>query len=67
MLNTQFNKRVLIDFFIWNDDQNSSRHIIYVRAHPTSATPAPGPRQGGSHGPGGTSLGGPTGHTEAHV
>ncbi|XP_058530407.1 membrane metallo-endopeptidase-like 1 [Ochotona princeps] len=30
VLNTQFNKRVLIDFFIWNDDQNSSRHIIYI-------------------------------------
>lgn len=28
---TQFNRRVLIDLFIWNDDQNSSRHIIYVR------------------------------------
>lgn len=27
----QFNRRVLIDLFIWNDDQNSSRHIIYVR------------------------------------
>lgn len=31
-MNTQFNRRVLIDLFIWNDDQNSSRHIIYVRA-----------------------------------
>lgn len=29
-MNTQFNRRVLIDLFIWNDDQNSSRHIIYV-------------------------------------
>lgn len=30
MLNSQFNRRVLIDLFIWNDDQNSSRHVIYV-------------------------------------
>ncbi|XP_060055892.1 membrane metallo-endopeptidase-like 1 isoform X2 [Erinaceus europaeus] len=30
MLNGQFNRRVLIDLFIWNDDQNSSRHIIYI-------------------------------------
>jgi membrane metallo-endopeptidase-like protein 1 len=30
VMNTQFNRRVLIDLFIWNDDQNSSRHIIYV-------------------------------------
>ncbi|XP_006239631.1 membrane metallo-endopeptidase-like 1 isoform X1 [Rattus norvegicus] len=31
VLNSQFNRRVLIDLFIWNDDQNSSRHVIYVR------------------------------------
>uniref|UniRef100_F6XJH7 Membrane metalloendopeptidase like 1 n=1 Tax=Equus caballus TaxID=9796 RepID=F6XJH7_HORSE len=30
VMNTQFNRRVLIDLFIWNDDQNSSRHIIYT-------------------------------------
>lgn len=30
MLNSEFNRRVLIDLFVWNDDQNSSRHIIYV-------------------------------------
>lgn len=30
VLNSQFNKRVLIDLFIWNDDQNSSQHVIYV-------------------------------------
>lgn len=30
LLNSQFNRRVLIDLFIWNDDQNSSRHVIYV-------------------------------------
>lgn len=35
-MNTQFNRRVLIDLFIWNDDQNSSRHIIYVRGAPGS-------------------------------
>uniref|UniRef100_A0A8B9YJV5 Membrane metalloendopeptidase like 1 n=2 Tax=Bos mutus grunniens TaxID=30521 RepID=A0A8B9YJV5_BOSMU len=29
VMNAQFNRRVLIDLFIWNDDQNSSRHIIY--------------------------------------
>lgn len=32
VMNTQFNRRVLIDLFVWNDDQDSSRHIIYVRA-----------------------------------
>lgn len=32
MMNSQFNRRVLIDLFIWNDDQNSSRHIIYLGA-----------------------------------
>lgn len=31
-MNSQFNKRVLIDLFVWSDDQNSSRHIIYVGA-----------------------------------
>ncbi|XP_037356042.1 membrane metallo-endopeptidase-like 1 isoform X2 [Talpa occidentalis] len=30
MMNARFNRRVLIDLFIWNDDQNSSRHIIYI-------------------------------------
>lgn len=30
VMNTQFNRRVLIDLFVWNDDLNSSRHIIYV-------------------------------------
>lgn len=30
LLNSQFNRRLLIDLFIWNDDQNSSRHVIYV-------------------------------------
>ncbi|KAM6216880.1 membrane metallo-endopeptidase-like 1 [Rhynchocyon petersi] len=30
MLNTQYNKRVLVDLFVWNDDQNSSRYIIYI-------------------------------------
>uniref|UniRef100_A0A8C8SL26 Membrane metalloendopeptidase like 1 n=1 Tax=Pelusios castaneus TaxID=367368 RepID=A0A8C8SL26_9SAUR len=30
-LNSRFNKRVFIDMFVWNDDRDSSRHIIYVR------------------------------------
>lgn len=29
-MNAQFNRRVLINLFIWNDDQNSSQHVIYV-------------------------------------
>uniref|UniRef100_A0A8C4YER8 Membrane metalloendopeptidase like 1 n=1 Tax=Gopherus evgoodei TaxID=1825980 RepID=A0A8C4YER8_9SAUR len=29
-LNSRFNKRVFIDMFVWNDDQDSSRHIIYI-------------------------------------
>lgn len=41
-MNTQFNRRVFIDLFVWNDDQDSSRHIIYVRAGP--GRPAPTPR-----------------------
>lgn len=47
-MNAQFNRRVLIDLFIWNDDQNSSRHIIYVRAR--------GPGRRGSTGPGGPDV-----------
>ncbi|KAM9688766.1 membrane metallo-endopeptidase-like 1 isoform 1-T1 [Trichechus inunguis] len=39
VMNTQFNKRVLIDLFIWNDDQNSSRHIIYID-QPTLGMPS---------------------------
>lgn len=42
VMNTQFNRRVFIDLFVWNDDQDSSRHIIYVRAGP--GRPAPTPR-----------------------
>uniref|UniRef100_H3BI35 Membrane metalloendopeptidase like 1 n=1 Tax=Latimeria chalumnae TaxID=7897 RepID=H3BI35_LATCH len=30
ILNSKFNKRVLIDMFVWNDDRDSSRHIIYI-------------------------------------
>ncbi|XP_078497054.1 membrane metallo-endopeptidase-like 1 isoform X1 [Lissotriton helveticus] len=30
ILNSRFNKRVLIDMFVWNDDRDSSRHIIYI-------------------------------------
>uniref|UniRef100_A0A8C3SK79 Membrane metalloendopeptidase like 1 n=1 Tax=Chelydra serpentina TaxID=8475 RepID=A0A8C3SK79_CHESE len=29
-LNSRFNKRVFIDMFVWNDDRDSSRHIIYI-------------------------------------
>ncbi|CAO2590223.1 Membrane metallo-endopeptidase-like 1 [Lemmus lemmus] len=39
MLNSQFNRRVLIDLFIWNDDQNSSRHVIYID-QPTLGMPS---------------------------
>ncbi|ELV14246.1 Membrane metallo-endopeptidase-like 1 [Tupaia chinensis] len=39
VMNTQFNRRVLIDLFIWNDDQNSSRHIIYID-QPTLGMPS---------------------------
>ncbi|XP_045426447.1 membrane metallo-endopeptidase-like 1 [Pipistrellus kuhlii] len=38
-MNAQFNRRVLIDLFIWNDDQNSSRHIIYID-QPTLGMPS---------------------------
>ncbi|XP_044527161.1 membrane metallo-endopeptidase-like 1 [Gracilinanus agilis] len=30
MLNSHFNKRLLIDMFVWNDDQDSKSHIIYI-------------------------------------
>ncbi|XP_029433974.1 membrane metallo-endopeptidase-like 1 isoform X4 [Rhinatrema bivittatum] len=30
LLNSRFNKRVLIDMFVWTDDRDSSRHIIYI-------------------------------------
>ncbi|XP_032350877.1 membrane metallo-endopeptidase-like 1 [Camelus ferus] len=39
VMNAQFNKRVLIDLFIWNDDQNSSQHIIYID-QPTLGMPS---------------------------
>nr|XP_045237872.1 membrane metallo-endopeptidase-like 1 isoform X3 [Macaca fascicularis] len=39
LMNSQFNRRVLIDLFIWNDDQNSSRHIIYID-QPTLGMPS---------------------------
>ncbi|XP_008051858.1 membrane metallo-endopeptidase-like 1 [Carlito syrichta] len=39
LLNAQFNRHVLIDLFIWNDDQNSSQYIIYVD-QPTLGMPA---------------------------
>uniref|UniRef100_A0A8C6Z4Z0 Membrane metalloendopeptidase like 1 n=1 Tax=Nothoprocta perdicaria TaxID=30464 RepID=A0A8C6Z4Z0_NOTPE len=30
LMNSRFNKRVLIDMFVWNDDRDSNRHIIYI-------------------------------------
>ncbi|XP_027699780.1 membrane metallo-endopeptidase-like 1 [Vombatus ursinus] len=30
MMNSQFNKRLLIDMFVWNDDRDSRSHIIYI-------------------------------------
>ncbi|XP_049474186.1 membrane metallo-endopeptidase-like 1 isoform X1 [Panthera uncia] len=39
LMNAQFNRRVLIDLFVWNDDQNSSRHIIYID-QPTLGMPS---------------------------
>ncbi|XP_018592050.2 membrane metallo-endopeptidase-like 1 isoform X3 [Scleropages formosus] len=29
-LNSRFHKKVLVDLFVWTDDRNSSRHIIYI-------------------------------------
>ncbi|XP_061043157.1 membrane metallo-endopeptidase-like 1 [Eubalaena glacialis] len=39
VMNTRFNRRVLIDLFIWNDDQDSSQHIIYID-QPTLGMPS---------------------------
>ncbi|KAK2105689.1 hypothetical protein P7K49_015203 [Saguinus oedipus] len=39
LMNSQFNRRVLIDLFVWNDDQNSSRHVIYID-QPTLGMPS---------------------------
>uniref|UniRef100_A0A4X2M4W7 Membrane metalloendopeptidase like 1 n=1 Tax=Vombatus ursinus TaxID=29139 RepID=A0A4X2M4W7_VOMUR len=41
MMNSQFNKRLLIDMFVWNDDRDSRSHIIYV-----STTPGPSAQLG---------------------
>uniref|UniRef100_A0A7M4F2G7 Membrane metalloendopeptidase like 1 n=1 Tax=Crocodylus porosus TaxID=8502 RepID=A0A7M4F2G7_CROPO len=30
IMNSRYNKRVVIDMFVWNDDRDSSRHIIYI-------------------------------------
>ncbi|XP_044301260.1 membrane metallo-endopeptidase-like 1 [Varanus komodoensis] len=30
LLNSRFNTRVLIDMFVWHDDRDSSRNIIYI-------------------------------------
>uniref|UniRef100_A0A8C8SL91 Membrane metalloendopeptidase like 1 n=1 Tax=Pelusios castaneus TaxID=367368 RepID=A0A8C8SL91_9SAUR len=38
-LNSRFNKRVFIDMFVWNDDRDSSRHIIYID-QPTLGMPS---------------------------
>ncbi|KAG7478431.1 hypothetical protein MATL_G00080490 [Megalops atlanticus] len=29
-LNSHFYKKVLLDLFVWTDDRNSSRHIVYI-------------------------------------
>ncbi|MBN3307722.1 MMEL1 protein, partial [Amia calva] len=29
-LNARFHKKVLVDLFVWTDDRDSSRHIIYI-------------------------------------
>ncbi|XP_057412975.1 membrane metallo-endopeptidase-like 1 isoform X3 [Balaenoptera acutorostrata] len=39
VMNARFNRRVLIDLFIWNDDQDSSQHIIYID-QPTLGMPS---------------------------
>ncbi|XP_065737316.1 membrane metallo-endopeptidase-like 1 [Phocoena phocoena] len=39
VMNAQFNRRVLINLFIWNDDQNSSQHVIYID-QPTLGMPS---------------------------
>uniref|UniRef100_A0A3B3SV54 Membrane metalloendopeptidase like 1 n=1 Tax=Paramormyrops kingsleyae TaxID=1676925 RepID=A0A3B3SV54_9TELE len=30
ILNARFHKKVLVDLFVWTDDRDSSRHIIYI-------------------------------------
>lgn len=32
MLTARFHKKVLLDMYVWTDDRNSRRHIIYVRS-----------------------------------
>uniref|UniRef100_A0A4X2MDM0 Membrane metalloendopeptidase like 1 n=1 Tax=Vombatus ursinus TaxID=29139 RepID=A0A4X2MDM0_VOMUR len=44
MMNSQFNKRLLIDMFVWNDDRDSRSHIIYV-----STTPGPSAQSSNSN------------------
>ncbi|KAI5946997.1 Membrane metallo-endopeptidase-like 1 [Manis javanica] len=39
VMSSRFCQRVLVDLFVWNDDQNSSRHIIYVD-QPTLGMPS---------------------------
>lgn len=31
MLTARFHKKVLLDMYVWTDDRDSQRHIIYVR------------------------------------
>ncbi|XP_058920787.1 membrane metallo-endopeptidase-like 1 [Kogia breviceps] len=39
VMSAQFDRRVLIDLFIWNDDRNCSRHVIYID-QPTLGMPS---------------------------
>lgn len=31
-LTARFHKKVLLDMYVWTDDRDSRRHIIYVRS-----------------------------------
>lgn len=31
-LTARFHKKVLLDMYVWTDDRDSQRHIIYVRS-----------------------------------
>ena len=43
-LTSRFHKKVLLDMYVWTDDRDSSRHIIYV-------SPAQGPCDSTAQGP----------------
>lgn len=32
-LTAHFHKKVVLDMYVWTDDRDSQRHIIYVRKH----------------------------------